>query len=94
MVDAKRKLHEQDPSTHINARTPPTRIEVCFCRNWPNGALTRFITAAFPYWVDIFLPEIDVGIECFGSLAPEKHGMGATLNCALVASGCCMSLIE
>ena len=27
MVDAKRKLHEQDPSTHINARTPPTRIE-------------------------------------------------------------------
>lgn len=86
MVDAKRKLHEQDPSTHINARTPPTRIEGLLLQKlaeWGFNAVHN--RSFFPYWVDIFLPEIDVGIECFGS--QRLKNMEWTRHAELCARG-------
>ena len=68
MVEAKRRLHQQDPSTHINARARPTPCEgllLQFLAEW--GFKANHNHSLFPYWIDIFLPEISTGIECFGS---------------------------
>lgn len=65
---ANRARHQQDPSAHINARTPPTRIEALLLEklaDWGFNAVHN--RSFFPYWIDIFIPALNVGIECFGS---------------------------
>lgn len=86
MVEAKRRLHQQDPSTHINARIPPTRIESLLLRKLTDwGFDAAHNRSFFPYWVDIFLPSINVGIECFGS--QRLKNMEWTRHAELCARG-------
>jgi hypothetical protein len=68
IAETARRRHQQDITTHINARTPPTRIESLLLQQLTDwGFDVAHNRSFFPYWVDIFLPSINVGVECFGS---------------------------
>lgn len=68
MASTRLAMHKSDPSTHINSRAQPTAIEqmmLDIVKEWGFDAIHNY--SAFPYWIDIFIPELNVGIECFHS---------------------------
>lgn len=70
-------MHKSDPSTHINSRAHPTVVEqmmLDIVKEWGFDAVHNY--SAFPYWVDIFIPELNVGIECFHSARLRSGSWG------------------
>lgn len=68
MANTRYAMHKTDPTTHINSRAKPTAVEqmmLYVVKEWGFDAVHNY--SAFPYWVDVFIPELKVGIECFHS---------------------------
>lgn len=58
----------KDISTHINKTTKPTKCESIVIEYLESiGYKTIHNYNEKPYWIDVFIPELNVAIECFGA---------------------------
>ena len=61
-----RKNYALNPSKHINARTNPSRFEQLAINHFKElGYEVVFNYNISPYWIDIFIPSLNIDIECF-----------------------------
>jgi hypothetical protein len=61
------KSYRENPYQHPNAKAKPTVCEQTMINHINNlGYETKFNYLVFPYWIDIFIPILNLGIECFG----------------------------
>jgi hypothetical protein len=61
----RQRLFAAHPEMHPNAKAAPTRCEaimLSWCQEL--GYVTEFNKLQRPYWIDVYLPELNIGIEC------------------------------
>ncbi len=68
----------EHPERHVNAKAKPTKCEQIMLDQIGHvGYCSIFNFDLAPYWIDVYIPELKLGIECFGSnripLSYERH---------------------
>lgn len=81
MAFAKITEYQKNPGAHPNAKAAPTKREqmmIDTLKQWGMDAIHNH--HAPPYWIDAFIPDLNVGIECFSksrcrTMAWERHAV-------------------
>lgn len=66
MAETRRAGYRNNPGAHPNAKAAPTKREQTMLdtlKQWGFEAIHNY--HAPPYWIDAFIPSLNVGIECF-----------------------------
>lgn len=66
ITEARIKRFRANPSEHPNAKVKPTRAELMMIAHLQNMGFevvhNHYIE---PYWIDVYIPSLQIGIECF-----------------------------
>jgi hypothetical protein len=64
-IETRKKLFREHPERHSCSSASPTKAEGILLnyiqQSWPNATHNHYIPH---YWIDIFVPELSLGIEC------------------------------
>lgn len=70
-VSTRIQRHLENPATHPNAKALPSKREQIMLDHFTAlGYKTEFSYYLPPYWLDVYLPELGIGIECVNSKRP------------------------